>query len=373
MLLSIASISSVNPSLEEAARLSCGWTWVLRYISLPLAGPGILLSLILTFLLAFGELSAPSFLRLEMFPMESFTQFSAFYNAGRATAAAIPFAIAAPLLVIATQKWTSAGEYHFRWTHVACSPISLGGFESWITVAFLAFATVLVVLPCAAIVNLGLSMNAIASAWENAGDSLSWSLCYGAVTATAITVLGFFLGYASQRRTFPAVRELSLIPLMLFALPGTLIGIGLVIAWNRPSLGWLYSGPATLMTGLTLQYAAIGERGVASIMAQISSSMEEAAEVAGATWSQQIRTILLPLMKPSLLIIWVLSFIMCLRDTSLPLLLSPPGKDPLTARTLTLMANGSPEMIAALCLFSMALPLVPAVITFVAYRAGGRS
>lgn len=29
MLLSIASISSVNPSLEEAARLTCGWTGIL--------------------------------------------------------------------------------------------------------------------------------------------------------------------------------------------------------------------------------------------------------------------------------------------------------------------------------------------------------
>src|SRR5437868_504814 len=62
MLLSIASLSSVNPSLEDAARLNSGWARVLSKITLPLAWPGILLSLVLTFLLAVGELSAPTFL-----------------------------------------------------------------------------------------------------------------------------------------------------------------------------------------------------------------------------------------------------------------------------------------------------------------------
>jgi iron(III) transport system permease protein len=373
MLLSMASISSVNPSLEEAARLTCGWPAVLRHITLSLARPGILLSLALTFLLAFGELSAPSFLRLNVFPVESFTQFSAFYNAGRATAAALPFAIGAFLLLVAVRKWTGAGEYHFRWTQAARNPISLGGLEPWIAAASLAFATLLVVLPCAALVNQGLSLDQLSAAWDRAADSLAWSLCYGAAAASAITVLGFFLGYASQRQSFPSARQIRLVTLMMFALPGTLIGIGLVVAWNQQSLGWLYTGSATLITGLTLQYAAIGERGIASSMEQIAPSLEEAAEVAGATWLQRAWAVLLPLMRPALVTIWMLAFVMCLRDTSLPLLLSPPGRDPLTARTLTLMANGSPGLISALCLFSMALPLVPAMIAFAAWRAGVRS
>jgi iron(III) transport system permease protein len=200
---------------------------------------------------------------------------------------------------------------------------------------------------------------------------MAWSIGYGAVAATVITVLGFFLGYASQRRSSRATGLISLVTLMMFAIPGTLIGIGLVITWNRPSLGWLYAGPATLVTGLVMQYVAIGERGIASTMSQISPSLEEAAEIAGASWLRRVWMILLPLLRPSLLAVWMLSFVRCLRDTSLALLLSSPGRDPLTARTLTLMANGSPELISALCLFSMALPVVPALIGFAGYRIGG--
>ena len=73
-------------------------------------------------------------------------------------------------------------------------------------------------------------------------------------------------------------------------------------------------------------------------------------------------TILLPLLRPSAVAVWILAFILCLRDTSLALLLSPPGQDTLTARTLTLMANGSQELIAALCLFAMALAVIPATV-----------
>jgi iron(III) transport system permease protein len=373
MLLSIASLSGVSSSLEDAARLTCGWARVLSKITLPLAWPGILLSLVLTFLLAVGELSAPSFLRLNVFPLESFTQFSAFYNAGAATAAALPFAVGALLLLIGVRKWTGSGDYHFRWTRSPGSRISLGGLEPWIATATLTFAVAVVILPCAALVSRGLSVAAMTAAWNKAADSLAWSLLYSAAAATAITILGFFLGYASQKRSIRGAGLISLLTLMMFALPGTLIGIGLVIAWNRPFLAWLYAGPATLIAGLVMQYAAIGERGIASTMAQVAPSLEEAAEIAGARWFRRIWMILLPLLLPSLVAIWMLSFVMCLRDTSLALLLSPPGRDPLTARTLTLMANGSPELISALCLFSIALPMVPAMIGFVAYRNGSRS
>jgi len=63
------------------------------------------------------------------------------------------------------------------------------------------------------------------------------------------------------------------------------------------------------------------------------------------------------------------AFIFCLRDLSLPLLLAPPGGDTLTARTMTLMANGSPELVAALSLLSIALAVAPLGILAVAWRA----
>ena len=90
MLLTITSLRVMNPALEEAGRLSCNWPSVIRQITIPLVKPGILMSLVLVFLLSFGEFGAPMFLRFSVFPVASFTQLSAFYNFGTATAAAMP-------------------------------------------------------------------------------------------------------------------------------------------------------------------------------------------------------------------------------------------------------------------------------------------
>ena len=66
-----------EPRLEEAARLSARPLRVLCGITVPLMRPGLVLAATLVFLLALGEFGAPQFLRYAVFPVESFTQFSA--------------------------------------------------------------------------------------------------------------------------------------------------------------------------------------------------------------------------------------------------------------------------------------------------------
>jgi iron(III) transport system permease protein len=103
MLLTMAYLRTVSPRLEEAARLVAGPWVMLRKISLSLIWPGILLAATLVFLLSLGEFGVPAFLRYQVFPVESFTQFSAFYNFGAATAATVPLALIA-LAVMGTEK-----------------------------------------------------------------------------------------------------------------------------------------------------------------------------------------------------------------------------------------------------------------------------
>ena len=82
MLLTIFFLRSIDPSLEEAGRVVASWGKVMRGITIPLIFPAIVLSLLLVFILSFGEISVANFLRYDVYAMESFTQFSAFYNFG---------------------------------------------------------------------------------------------------------------------------------------------------------------------------------------------------------------------------------------------------------------------------------------------------
>ena len=56
---------------------------------------------------------------------------------------------------------------------------------------------------------------------------------------------------------------------------------------------------------------------------------------------------------------WLAAYIFCLRDTGISMIVNPPGRDPLTVRTFTLMANNPMELISALCVIMVLAVLIP--------------
>jgi iron(III) transport system permease protein len=114
MLLTMVFLRTINPGLEEAGRLVSGWRGVMKGITIPLILPGVLLSAMLVFLLSFGEFGVPNFLRYDVFPVESFTQFSAFYNFKAATAAAVPLAAVTLMVLLAEAGFLRERTYQMR-------------------------------------------------------------------------------------------------------------------------------------------------------------------------------------------------------------------------------------------------------------------
>ncbi len=369
LLLTMTYLNAVNPALEQAARLSSGWPAVLKSITIPLAAPGILLSLVLVFLLTMGEFGAPAFLRVDVFPVASFTQFTAFYNFGVATAAALPLMVVALLGLTVEQRVLQGKTFQFGWGGQRDSGrLPLGRARTPVCLLVTLTSLILVAVPLGALAWRGLGVAALREALDLAGASAIRSIAYSGVSATALSAMGFLLAYLIHRRSVACWRWVDAMTLFLFTLPGTVIGIGLIGLWNRPSTNWIYATPAILVTGYVAQYAALGTRTILAGFAQTPADMEEAAEVAGAGWARRVSEILVPLLWPSILVSWAVAFLFCLRDVSLSLLLAPAGHDTLTARTMTLMANGSAELVAGLCLLLMSLSLIPLSVAGAARR-----
>jgi iron(III) transport system permease protein len=368
LLLTITYLRGVDPSLEEAARLSSPWLAILRRITVPLITPGVLLSLMLVFLLSMGEFGVPAFLRFDVFPVASFTQSSAFYDFGAATAAALPFIGVVLSGILISEHILRHKSYSFRrGVHQHPIRVPLGRKTTPILLAVSALGVGLVGMPLAGVLWRGASLPALDEAIGRAGGSAVRSVAYAAIASTVLCVLGFFLAYLLHRRAL-AWWWMDALTLFLFTLPGTVIGIGLIALWNHPSTKWVYSSPALLIIGLVAQYSVLGSRPILAGFSQLPASLEEAAEIAGSGWFRRVFVILAPLVRPAMLAAWAIGFLFCLRDLSLPLLLAPPGGDTLTARTMTLMANGSPELIAALSMISMSLALVPLGVLGIAWR-----
>ncbi len=361
MLLTMAFLRTINPRMEEAGRMVCGWWCVLRGITLPMIMPGILLSAVLVFLLSFGEFSVPNFLRYNVFPVESFTQFSAFYNFRAATAAAVPLTVVTFLVLLAEAAFLRERTYQLRPASDAGAQvvIPLGAGRKWAITFVATLGFVLVVVPVVVLLVQSGGGSAYVEALHRAGGSLLRSVLYAGIGATLLVFLGFFTGYLIHTRALPYWRLVDSLTLFLFALPGTVIGIGLISLWNTPWTNFVYGTPVIIILGYLARYTALTSRITVTQLALVPPSMEEAAQVAGASWFRRVTFIVAPIARRGLIAGWLVGYIFSLRDTGITMLVYPAGHETLPVRIFTLMANGSPRLIAALCMVMIMATLLP--------------
>ncbi len=370
MLLTMTFLRTINPRLEEAGKIVSGWMGVLKGITIPMILPGVLLASILVFLLTLGEFGVPTFLRYDVFAVETFTQFSAFYDFGAATAAAIPLAVITFLVLLIERIFLRKKTYEVKLASSSkgITVIRLGRARKWFTVVVTLFCLLIVVVPLLVLVLRSISFDAYSQAISRAGTSLLRSLTYAAIGASALSIIGFFSGYLIHNKAFVFWQSLDSVTIFLFALPSTLIGIGLVLLWNRPSTNFIYATPIIIIFGYIAQYTALTSRITASTLTQIPPSMEEAAQVAGSGWFRRTALITAPLARRGLLAGWLVGYIFCLRDTGISMMVYPPGHDTFPVRIFTLMANGKADLIAALCVIMIVATLLPLSILAAVFK-----
>ena len=313
------------------------------------------------------------FLRYPVFPVETLTQFSAFYDFGAAAAAASPL-LAVTLLVLAFERrYLREKTYRLRPTtpgrRMLLVPLGRWRVPALLAVSLL--ATAIVVLPLLALVVSSLSPFAYPEAWSKAADSLGRSLVFAAVGATLLTVFGFFCGYLIHHRALRLWRAVDTLTLLLFTLPGTVIGVGLIALWNRPATGFLYASAGMVILAYLAQYTALTSRITLATLGNVPQSLEEAAQMTGAPWLARIAYVVLPAALPGVIAAWLIGFIFCLRDLGASMLVYPAGQDTLPVRIYTLMANGAPSLISALCVILVAVTLVSLAILGSLFRATG--
>jgi iron(III) transport system permease protein len=106
----------------------------------------------------------------------------------------------------------------------------------------------------------------------------------------------------------------------------------------------------------------------ASGVAAVPPRLEEAAQLAGASWARRVVCIVAPLAAPGLAAAWLASFLFCLRDVGISMIVYPPGADTLPVRSFTLMANGPPALVAALCVMMIGVALGPLLVLAASLR-----
>src|SRR5262245_7971390 len=148
MLLTIAFLRNVNPALENAARLVSAWPGVLARITLPLVAPAIAFAAVLIFLLSLGEIGVPMYLRFPVYPVETLTQFAAFYDLRAATVTSAPLLLVTlAVLGLQTRLHKRVLQLGRRTPRGEAAQIALGAWRLPLFVLVLALAAVAVALP----------------------------------------------------------------------------------------------------------------------------------------------------------------------------------------------------------------------------------
>jgi iron(III) transport system permease protein len=361
IVLTMTYLRMVNPNLEEAAMLHCSWPNVLRRITLPLISPGIALAALIVFILTLGEFGVPSSLRFDVYPVESFTRFSAFYDFNTATAAAIPLGIITLIVLIAERLFLRKKTFVFRRmeSERTMAVVPLGKTKPYFMVAVSILVFILVIVPLCILLYKSVSLSSYTEAFIRSIDSIVRSLVYASIGATCLVVFGFFLGYLLERKAISLSYAADSIAVFLFALPGAVIGIGLSGLWNTQGTNFIYASMGIIIFGYIAQYTALGERIMAATFTHVPRSMEESAQIVGAGWHRRLFKILIPLTSRGMIATWLICFIFCLRDVSITMMVYPPAHDTLPVRIFTLMANSPEDVISALCMIMIIITLLP--------------
>jgi iron(III) transport system permease protein len=364
MLATEAAARRVDARLEESALLAASPCRVLWRITLPLIGPTVAAAGLIIFVLGVSEFGVPALLRVRVFTTEAFTAFAAFYNFGAGVALCAPL-LAMALIVSLAIKFI-IGERLLVTTRSLQLGLPLTFTGLFRTAALIGPGVVIsasILLPLAALLFETTGMNRIASAASTSRDAIVNSLWLAFAGATFIVALAVVLGYGRARARSRVRMFFDPTLILLFAVPSTVVGIGIIGLWNRDGvMGQVYSSQWIIVVAYIARFAPVAALMLAASVRQISTSSEEAAQVAGASWTHTFGRIVLPQMRTGLAAAWVVSFTFCFGELGATILVAPPGESTLPVRVYTLIANTPSSEVASLALMQVGITLVPLVL-----------
>ena len=172
---------------------------MLARITLPLVAPAIAFAAVLIFLLSLGEIGVPMYLRFPVYPVETLTQFAAFYDLRAATVAAAPLLLVTlAVLGLQTRLHKRVLQLGRRTPRGEAVQIALGVWRVPLFALVLAFAAVVVALPLGALVVQSVSVETYGLALARAGESILRSLAFAATGATLACRTRLFLGLSRR-------------------------------------------------------------------------------------------------------------------------------------------------------------------------------
>ncbi|HEX7778967.1 MAG TPA: iron ABC transporter permease, partial [Vicinamibacterales bacterium] len=362
MLATEVAIRRTDGRLDEAASLVASPGRVLWRITLPLAAPGILAAGLVIFVLAVSEFGVPGLLQVRVYTTEVFTAFAALYDPVRATILTVPllalsvFVAAISAVLLGDRLVTSRRRTATTAPQLPVSPLAA-------TAVCAVIIGVSVAFPVFVLIGEAAGARAGRDVLAGSTTAIRNSLAVAGIGSTVVVGVAVWLGYARARAASWLGRVADVVFVTLFAVPSTVLGVGLIGLWNRPGApGFLYGTDTMFVLAVLGRFLPVAALILAAIARFVPVSHEEAAAVSGASWLRNIGRIVLPQMRPGIVATWLMVFVLAFGELGVSILVAPPGEATLPIRIYTLIANSPPSQVALLALLQISVITVPLAI-----------
>jgi iron(III) transport system permease protein len=141
------------------------------------------------------------------------------------------------------------------------------------------------------------------SAW----NSFFTTIEVAAIAAPLTTIVGLLAAYVITRHRFAGRRAFEFLTLVSFAIPGTVIGVAYIVAFNVAPLE-LTGGMLILVLCFVFRNMPVGVRAGVAALAQIDKTLDEASSTLRASTVRTLREVILPLLRPAIIATLVFSF-----------------------------------------------------------------
>lgn len=322
-------LQAIDPALEDAALDLGASKWkVFTRITLPLATPGIASAILLVFSQSLADFGNPMILagNYTILATQAYLTIVGMYDMRSGAGLAILLLIPS-LIAFGLQKyWVSRKSYvtvtgkpsstRIKMDHPV-TKYSIFGLCLLLTgVIFLFYGMVLF----GSLVKLWGANHSLTFDNYKHVFTVGWgfirdTLLLSSIATPIAGILAMIIAFLVVRKNFPGKRLMELVSLLTFAVPGTVVGIGYILAFNQYPLK--LTGTAAIIVLLFIfRDLAVGvQTGIAELQ-QIDPSIEEAATDLGADSATTFRRITLPLITPAFYAGLAFTFVKCMTAVS---------------------------------------------------------
>lgn len=154
--------------------------------------------------------------------------------------------------------------------------------------------------------------------WRFSGvawDSYFTTLRIASIAAPLTAAVGLATAYLLVRQHFAGKSAFEFSTMLSFAIPGTVIGVSYVMAFNFPPIELTGTG-IILIIVFVFRNMPVGVRGGIAAMSQLDRSLDEASSTLGANSFTTVRRVILPLLGPAILAALTYSFVRAITSVS---------------------------------------------------------